>query len=232
MAITVFPHGPGPGAVPLIHRLPLLRGIYDTAEGNKLSEPLMDTTISSLLSESAALKMALAKDPVFIAAINASARKLAECAKDGGTIFACGNGGSACDASHLCEELVARYKRDRPGIKAMHFMDQGVLTCWGNDVSFDNAFARYAETFCTSRDVLVAISTSGNSKNVIAAVEAAKARGTFVIGLTGKDGGKLAPLADLCITVPTQATERIQEVHITCIHIWCELLETTLGLNG
>lgn len=190
----------------------------------------MDNTIATLLSESASLKARLAQDTAFIAALKGSAERLAECAKSGGTIFACGNGGSTCDAMHLCEELVARYKRDRPGIKAMHFMDAGVLTCWGNDLSFDNAFARYAETFCSSRDVLVAISTSGNSKNVIAAVEAAKAKGTFVIGLAGKDGGALAKLVDLCLVVPSQATERIQEVHITCIHIWCELMETQFGL--
>lgn len=190
----------------------------------------MDTTIASILSEAATLKATLAKEPAFISAINASARKLAECSTNGGTIFACGNGGSACDAMHLCEELVARYKRNRPGIKAMHFMDPGVLTCWGNDISFEDAFARYAETFCASKDVLVAISTSGNSKNVLAAVEAAKAKGTFVIGLAGKDGGKLAQVADLCVVVPSQATERVQEVHITCIHIWCELMETTLGV--
>jgi D-sedoheptulose 7-phosphate isomerase len=105
-----------------------------------------------------------------------------------------------------------------------------VLTCWGNDISFEEAFARYAETFCSSKDVLVAISTSGNSKNVIRAVEAARAKGTFVIGLTGKDGGKLAPLCDVAIIVPSSATERIQEVHITCIHAWCEIMETTHGL--
>lgn len=191
----------------------------------------MDSTIASLLSESAALKVSLSKDPSFIAAINASAKRLAECAKNGGTIFACGNGGSSCDAMHLCEELIARYKRNRPGIKAMHFMDPGVLTCWGNDFSFESGFARYAETFCTPQDVLVAISTSGNSKNVLAAVEAAKAKGTFVIGLTGKDGGKLASLTDIALVVPSQATERIQEVHITCIHIWCELMETTYSVS-
>ncbi len=190
----------------------------------------MDNVIASLLSESANLKATLARDPSFIATLNTSAKRLAGCAKGGGTIYACGNGGSTCDAMHLCEELVARYKRNRPGIRAMHFMDPGVLTCWGNDISFEDTFARYAETFCTSKDVLVAISTSGNSKNVLAAVEAAKAKGTFVIGLAGKDGGKLSQLADLCVIVPSQATERVQEVHITCIHIWCELMETKLGL--
>jgi D-sedoheptulose 7-phosphate isomerase len=109
-------------------------------------------------------------------------------------------------------------------------MDPGVLTCWGNDIAFDDTFARYAETFCTPKDVLVAISTSGNSKNVIKAVEVAKSKGTTVIGLTGKDGGKVASLSDVSVIVPAQATERIQEIHITCIHVWCELLETALGV--
>jgi D-sedoheptulose 7-phosphate isomerase len=190
----------------------------------------MDTTIASILNDSASLKASLATNSTFTSAVGAAAKHLADCAKSGGTIFACGNGGSSCDAMHLCEELVARYKRDRPGIKAIHFMDPGVQTCWGNDISFEDAFARYAETFCSAKDVLVAISTSGNSKNVLKAVEAAKAKGTFVIGLAGKDGGQLATLSDLAIVVPSSATERIQEVHITCIHIWCELMETTHGL--
>lgn len=190
----------------------------------------MTHEITTILSESASLKASLSKDATFITTLSTAATRLAECAKAGGTIYACGNGGSSCDAMHLCEELVARYKRDRPGIKALHFSDPGVLTCWGNDISFEDAFARYAETFCSSKDVLVAISTSGNSKNVLKAVEAARAKGTFIIGLTGKDGGKLAGTADIAIVVPSSATERIQEVHITCIHIWCELLETQFGL--
>jgi D-sedoheptulose 7-phosphate isomerase len=190
----------------------------------------MDETISAILNESAALKTELAASPAFLKALGTAAERLALCAKNDGTIYACGNGGSSCDAMHLCEELVARYKRDRRGIKALHFMDAGVLTCWGNDVSFEDAFARYASTFCTSKDVLVAISTSGNSKNVVEAVRAAKAKGTFVIGLAGKDGGILAQESDLALVIPSAATERIQEIHITCIHIMCELMETTFGL--
>lgn len=190
----------------------------------------MEETITSILNDSAALKMKMAADPALRRALAQSAERLAVCAQGGGTIFACGNGGSTCDAMHLCEELVARYKRERPGIKALHFMDPGVLTCWGNDVSFEDAFARYATTFCSERDVLVAISTSGNSKNVLHAVRAAKAKGTFVVGLAGKDGGALAQEADIAIVVPGTQTERIQEAHITCIHIWCELMETHFGL--
>ena len=186
----------------------------------------MDKTVSAILTESSSLKASLAQDARFLASVSAAYNGIADAVSQGGTIYACGNGGSTCDAMHLCEELVARYKRSRPGVRAMHFMDPGILTCWGNDVGFDDAFARCAETFCTAKDVLVAISTSGNSRNVLAAVSKAKERGTKVIGLLGKDGGKIAPLCDTAVVVPAQATERIQEAHITVIHIWCELLET------
>jgi len=190
----------------------------------------MNQTISQLLNDSASLKASLAARSDFVAMVSASAALLAEAVKGGGTIFACGNGGSTCDAMHLCEELVARYKRNRRGIKAMHFMDPSAMTCWGNDFSFEDSFRRYAETFCTDKDILVAISTSGNSKNVLHATHAAKSKGSKVLGLTGKDGGSLAGLCDVAITVPSSATERIQEVHITVIHIWCELLETMYGI--
>lgn len=189
----------------------------------------MESIIKNILSESAALKASLSSNQHFLEAVSRSATLLGDCVHGGGIIYACGNGGSTCDAMHLCEELIARYKRSRPGIKAMHFMDPGVLTCWGNDVSFEDAFARYAETFCGPKDTLVAISTSGNSKNVLQAARAAKAKGCRVIGLTGKDGGALATLADVAVVVPSSATERIQEAHITCIHAWCELLETELA---
>jgi D-sedoheptulose 7-phosphate isomerase len=132
---------------------------------------------------------------------------------------------------HLCEELVARYKRSRKGIRAHHFLDAGTITCWANDYAFDEAFGRYADTFCTDKDVLVAISTSGNSKNILNAVSAAKAKGSKVIGLSGKDGGELRNLADVPLVIPSSETERIQEVHITIIHIWCELLETEYGFS-
>jgi len=188
----------------------------------------MEKSVAAILTESSTLKASLAADPKFLAAVTAAYGLIADSVAQGGTVYACGNGGSTCDAMHLCEELVARYKRSRPGVRAMHFMDAGVLTCWGNDVGFEDAFARCAETFCTAKDVLVAISTSGNSRNVLNAVHAAKKKGTFVIGLTGKDGGKLASTADLAIIVPSSATERIQEAHITCIHIWCEMMETVL----
>jgi len=186
----------------------------------------MDQTIATLLEESSRLKASLAQSPEFRTSVAAAYKLIEATVQAGGTVYACGNGGSTCDAMHLCEELVARYKRNRRGIRAMHFMDPSMLTCWGNDVGFDDAFARCAETFCTDRDVLIAISTSGNSKNVLAAAAKAKEKGAKVIGLLGKDGGKLRGESHAAIVVPAQATERIQEAHITVIHIWCELLET------
>ena len=190
----------------------------------------MDATIAQLLKDSAALKSTLAADAAFTDAISTSAGLIFESISRGGTLYVCGNGGSACDAMHLVEEMVGRYKRKRPGLRAQHLMDPSTMTCWANDEAFDDVYRRSVEVFCTDRDILVAISTSGNSKNILKAVEEAKRRGTKVIGLTGKDGGALAQLSDVALIVPSPLTERIQEVHITIIHIWLELLETRHGL--
>jgi len=191
----------------------------------------MDSEISHLLQESASLKATLAANAEFVGAVSASAELIFNTLSHGGTVYACGNGGSTCDAMHLVEELVGRYKRKRRGLKAQHLMDPSVMTCWGNDEGFEDVYRRCVEVFCGAGDVLVAISTSGNSKNILIAVEEAKRRGTKVIGLTGKDGGSLARLADVALTVPSPLTERIQEVHITVVHIWLELLETRYGIN-
>ena len=127
----------------------------------------MEKIVESFLLESARVKSELAKDAEFLKKVAEVGAKLKEVANAGGTIYACGNGGSACDAMHLTEELVARYKRERPGIRAMHFMDPSTLTCWSNDYDYNDAFNRQAETFCTDKDILIGITTSGNSKNVI-----------------------------------------------------------------
>jgi len=181
--------------------------------------------ILEVLNRSAEVKLGLAADAQFLGEFALSVAVLRSVVADGGTIYACGNGGSACDAMHLTEELVARYKGDRPGIRAAHWLDAGTLTCWGNDKDFKSVFARSAETFCTGRDVLVAISTSGNSANICAAAETARAKGSKVIGLLGRDGGKMKALCDVALIVPVMETERIQEAHITLIHAWCELFE-------
>ncbi len=182
-------------------------------------------TIRLALAESSRVKLALGEQSVHILHI---ATRIAEAFHNGKRLYACGNGGSACDAMHLVEELVARYKLDRPGLPAHHLMDASTLTCWSNDYEFRTIFRRQVETHGKPGDVLVAISTSGNSENVLEAIDAASAAGLLTVGLTGKDGGRMRGICDELVIVPSDATERIQEGHITIIHLWCELIERML----
>jgi D-sedoheptulose 7-phosphate isomerase len=182
-------------------------------------------TIHAALDESARVKLQLREQAPDILRI---ARRIADAFRAGNRLYACGNGGSACDAMHLVEELVARYKRDRPGLPAHHLLDAATLTCWSNDYDFASVFERQVNAFMRPGDVLVAISTSGNSPNVLRAVETAKRQGAVVVGLTGRDGGQMRTLCDEVLIAPSGATERIQEAHITVIHLWCELLERML----
>jgi D-sedoheptulose 7-phosphate isomerase len=181
--------------------------------------------ITAALEESARVKLALREMAPDVARV---AGRVAESFRGGGRLYACGNGGSACDAMHLVEELVARYKRDRPGLPAHHLLDGPTLTCWSNDYDFATAFRRQVEAMARPGDVLVAISTSGNSANVLAAAEAANERGAVTVGLLGRGGGRLAEVCTDSIVVPASATERIQEAHITLIHLLCELVEREL----
>lgn len=147
----------------------------------------------------------------------------------GGKVFSCGNGGSLCDAMHFAEELTGRFRRDRDALPALAIADPSHLTCVANDMGYEEGFARYVKALGKTGDVLLAISTSGNSGNVIAAVEAAKERGMQVIGLTGKDGGQLKALCDVAVVVPWNGySDRIQEIHIKIIHIWIEYIEQAL----
>lgn len=181
--------------------------------------------IEQALEESARVKQAMRAQAPAIARI---AARLADTFRAGNRLYACGNGGSACDAMHLVEELVARYKRDRPGLPAHHLLDAPTITCWSNDYEYATAFRRQVEALARPGDVLVALSTSGNSPNILHAVEAANAGGVLTVGLTGKDGGRLRELCAECLVVPAAATERIQEAHITVIHLFCELIERSL----
>jgi D-sedoheptulose 7-phosphate isomerase len=181
--------------------------------------------IRDALDESARVKLALRDQAPGVLRM---ADAVADAFRAGNRLYACGNGGSACDAMHLVEELVARYKRERPGLPAHHLVDGPTLTCWANDYDWDSVFQRQVEAMVRPGDVLVALSTSGNSTNVIRAVEAADARGAVTLGLLGRDGGRLAGLCTHALVVPAQATERIQEAHITVIHLLCELVERAL----
>jgi D-sedoheptulose 7-phosphate isomerase len=160
-------------------------------------------------------------------------RRAAAAINAGGKLMFCGNGGSAGDAQHLAAELVGRLVRDRRALPGLALStDSSALTCIGNDFGFDEVFARQVDGLGRKGDVLIAISTSGNSGNVIRAVEAAKPIGVYTVGLLGRDGGKLKPLVDLPIVVPSDDTARIQEAHIFLGHVMCGLIEKELGVGG
>jgi D-sedoheptulose 7-phosphate isomerase len=144
----------------------------------------------------------------------------------GGRILACGNGGSAADAEHFAAEFVGRFERDRPGLAAIALSsDASVVTAIGNDYGFDRIFARQVEALGTPGDVLLGITTSGSSLNVVHAIAAAKARGLTAVALTGRDGGAAGAAADIHINVPGTRTARVQEVHRTLLHAICEIVE-------
>ena len=150
----------------------------------------------------------------------------------GGKIISCGNGGSHCDAMHFAEELTGRYKNNRRALPAIAISDPSHISCVGNDYGYDHIFARYVEALGQSNDILLGISTSGNSQNVINAIEAAKAKGMFIIGLTGKDGGKIGPMCDIELRAPMSPyADRAQEIHIKIIHSLIDEIETLLGLQ-
>jgi D-sedoheptulose 7-phosphate isomerase len=146
--------------------------------------------------------------------------------KAGKKIISCGNGGSMCDAMHFAEELTGRYRDNRPALAAISISDPSHIACVGNDYGYDFVFSRYLEAVGNEGDVLLAISTSGNSKNIIHAIEAARKKGMKIVGLTGKDGGKMAGLCDAEIRAPhSPFADRAQEIHIKCIHSLIDYIE-------
>ena len=148
--------------------------------------------------------------------------------KSGGKVYSCGNGGSLCDSMHFAEELTGRYRKDRAPLPATSIIDPSHISCVANDFGYEHIFSRYVEAWIGKGDTLVAISTSGNSENVIKAVNVAKDKEANVIGLLGKTGGELKDLVDIPLIVPSQITDRIQEIHIKCIHIFIEGIERNL----
>ena len=162
-----------------------------------------------------------------------SRAELHDCFARGNKLLVCGNGGSASDAEHLVAELVGRFKDDRQALPALALSAGGTatLTAVANDYGYETIFARQVEALARPGDLLFAISTSGNSPNVIAAVTAARARDCRIVGFTGETGGRLATLADILISAPSTTTARIQEVHGLCIHAICEALDHRLGVG-
>lgn len=148
--------------------------------------------------------------------------------QNGGTVFSCGNGGSHCDAMHFAEEMTGRYRKDRRPLAALALGDASHVTCVSNDYGFKFIFSRQVEALARKGDVLIGLSTSGNSDNVIEAVQVAKKKGVITVGLLGKGGGKLKDMVDLPIIVPADTSDRIQEVHIKLIHTVIETVERKL----
>ncbi len=147
----------------------------------------------------------------------------------GGTLFFCGNGGSAADAQHLATEYVVRYSRNRAAYPAIALTtDTSLITATGNDFGFDHIFERQVQALCRAGDLLIIHSTSGNSPNVLLAAAAARARGVAVLAFSARDGGALAGAADHCVIIPTDRTDRAQELHLNIEHAICDLIEATL----
>ena len=187
-----------------------------------------DTTFLTNLHEHMVLFQQLnGLDDSISQAIDACVQSL----QKGGKLMLCGNGGSAADSQHLAAEFTGRFIKDRPPIAAVALStDTSALTCIANDYSFNEIFARQVQALGKAGDCLIAISTSGNSGNVLAAVAAAKSLGISTIGLLGRDGGKLKAQCDIAIVVPSQVTARIQEAHILIGHSLCGAVELKLGL--
>lgn len=206
-----------------------------------MHERHFEDIIKANLQEMQSILDAFASDPLTVERISAAAGIITESYKSGGKIIACGNGGSMSDAMHLCEELTARFRHDRRALPAMAVSDPAYLSCAANDFGYENVFSRYVEAFGAPGDVLVAISTSGTSANIMKAAAAARERGMKVVSLTGRrssapvkpaPGHWLPELADVDICTPaSEYADRVQELHIKVIHTLVQLVEAGLDLQ-
>jgi D-sedoheptulose 7-phosphate isomerase len=190
----------------------------------------MTAAIRAALDEAAAALAALRADEAMLARIERAGELLASTFESGGRVYSCGNGGSMCDAMHFAEELTGRFRDDRPGYAAIAISDPGHLSCVGNDYGYEQVFARYIAAHGKAGDVLLAISTSGTSRNVVAAARCARELGLGVIALTGCAGTPVAELADVVLVTPAgKYADRVQELHIKVIHVLIELVERKLA---
>ncbi|MBL6457594.1 D-sedoheptulose 7-phosphate isomerase [Belnapia sp. T6] len=185
--------------------------------------------VQAAVRVTARLLDAVAADEALCEAAAAAARACIAALRAGRKILICGNGGSAADAQHWAGELVSRFHYDRPGLPAIALTtDSSILTAIGNDYGYDRVFARQVEALGVAGDALLAISTSGNSPNVVAALQAARERGLATIGFTGQAGGRMAELCDICIRIPSDSTPRIQEGHEVLGHTICAMIEAAI----
>ena len=189
--------------------------------------------IKEELSTAANVLNKFLNDDQSLDSINEAAMAIAKSIRNNGKVISCGNGGSHCDAMHFAEELTGRYRENRPSYGAIAISDPSHLSCVSNDFGYEYVFSRYLEGVGRRGDVFLGISTSGNSKNIIRAVETAKDKGIKTVVLTGKDGGRLAGMADVEIRVPHFGyADRIQEIHIKVIHILIQAIECKMKEAG
>jgi D-sedoheptulose 7-phosphate isomerase len=201
-----------------------------SAGSTSAAAPSEIASVRAALAEAAASLERLYGDEATLAAIARAGHVLADTFAAGGRAYSCGNGGSMCDAMHFAEELTGRFRDNRPGYAALAIGDAGHLSCVGNDYGYEQVFARFVEAHGRAGDVLLAISTSGTSKNVVAAARTAKGLGVRVIALTGRAATPLVELADIAIVTPAgRYADRVQELHIKVIHILIELVERRLA---
>ena len=190
----------------------------------------MSSPIKNHFSEAHQLLTEVLNSEVFLNSIESAGEEMVQALKSGNKIMSCGNGGSMCDAMHFAEELSGRYRDNRPAYAALSISDPSHISCVGNDYGYDHIFSRYLEGLGQKGDVLLAITTSGNSANVVKAAEVARQKGIKVVGLTGKDGGKLAALCDVEVRVPWNGyADRIQEIHIKVIHSLIDHIERNMA---
>ena len=187
---------------------------------------------AALLEAHSALENFL-QDEAGLEAVDRAADLMASSIASGGRIYSCGNGGSLCDAMHFAEEMTGRYRQDRKPYRAAAISDVSHMACVGNDYGYEHVFSRWIEAMGTDKDVLIAITTSGTSKNIVAAAKAATAKGVTVVALPGKSGSPITELADIAVVTPAgRWADRVQELHIKVIHILIELIERELDAQN
>lgn len=202
-----------------------------TVEGGNHREDAVLISVEAM-HETGQRLLGLAEDHTFQARVADATQLLADCFHEGHTVYSCGNGGSMCDAMHFAEELSGRFREDRPPLAAMSISDPAHLTCVANDYGFEQVYSRFVEAHAREGDVLVALSTSGTSKNVLAAAEAMKRAGGQVLSLTGRSGSVLGDMADVDLCVDTTGyADRAQEVHIVLLHSLVQGVEDELLLS-
>lgn len=189
--------------------------------------------VKAALTDAQNALAALIENEAMLETIAQAAHVIAQSQRQGGAVYSCGNGGSLCDAMHFAEEMTGRYRQNRKPYRAAAISDVSHMACVGNDYGYEHVFSRWIEAMGTDKDVLIAITTSGTSKNIVAAAKAAKAKGVTVVALTGKSGSPITELADIAVVTPASRwADRVQELHIKVIHILIELIERELDAQN